>query len=137
MKIERLSNNDLIVYIFSNIEYNSNIDEILERIKRITKINGFYKVIVNIKSIGYFIKLIKIEDSYYKDTFDYKVVYTNEDIYYKTEDFFILADYSKVRCSNGYYYVLVDDCFDKILEKIEFGEFVFGNKELLKNSCIV
>ena len=27
--------------------------------------------------------------------------------------------------------------FDKILEKVEFGEFIFGNEELLKNSCIV
>ena len=140
MKIEKTANDDYIVYVFSGISNPTNIEEIKEFIKKIKKklkINGFYKVIVCIKTIGCFMELKKLEEAYYDDTLDLSVVFHDYDIYFKTRDYFLLEGFNTVRYFEGEYYGLVDDSFDKILEKVEFGEFVYSSKRMIDNSCLV
>ena len=138
MKIKNITNTDFYIYIFSNIEYNfNNVKRIIDTVKDRTNITGFYKALVCVKNIGCFIELLKVEDSFYEKSFDCRIEFIERDIYYKTSDYYIVADYKEIKCIDGMYHVLVDNDFDKILEKVEFGEFVYGNEELLNNCCIV
>ena len=125
MKIQKINDTDYVIYIFSS-NYKEEIKDVIKRIQKLLKLNGFYKVIVNYKKIGSFIKLIRLEDAFYKNTLDLKIEEVDEDIYFKTKDYFIIKDCFIKKYFDEYYYALVDDSFDKILEKVEFGDFVFG-----------
>ena len=70
MKIQKLNNTDYIIYIFSRLELEK-IKETIKSIQKRLKLNGFYKLLVIDKSIGTFIKLTKLENAFYKDTFYY------------------------------------------------------------------
>ena len=138
MKIESLGNDHYNIYIFFDYQNNKdNIKSIIDRIRKILKINGFYKAIICVKNIGFFIELIKIEDSYYKESFDCKIIFQDKDIYFKTKDYFVIANLNTIKYCDGYYYGLVDDSFDKLIEKVEFGDFVFENNDIIRNSCLV
>ena len=142
MKIWKINSTDYQIY-----DYSSHINEdtiyedvkkIFQRLKRILKLRGFYRVLVTFKKIGIFFQLIRIEDSFYKDTLDLKIEKNDCDIYYRTEDYFVVKDFSTL-FFNGMYYVLVDDSFDHVLEKVEFGDFVFASsiEEVFKNGVVV
>lgn len=130
MKIEKENETDYKIYLFSikidELNLMDDIKEFISKIQKILKLNGFYKVIVCLKEIGCFIKMIRLEDSFYKNTLDLKIERSYEDIYFKTTDYFLVKDLSLVKYLDGVYYGLVDDSFDEILEKVEFGDFVFG-----------
>ena len=131
MKIERINNTDYKIYFYkSKLLKDSLIEDIKELIKdlqRRLKLKGFYKVIVFYKEVGLFIQLIRMEDSFYKNTLDLKIeIRDNDDVYFKTQDYFVIKDSSQIRYFDGYYYCIVDECFDDILEKVEFGDFIFG-----------
>ena len=60
---------------------------------------------------------------------DLKIIIENEEeVYFKTEDYFLIKELNSIKYNDKYYYGLVDDSFDKILEKVEFGEFIFGER---------
>lgn len=135
MKIRELNDTDYIIYLFSRLEK----DEIKNKIKSIQKrlkLSGFYRVKIVNKNIGCFIKLIKLDNSFYKDTLDLKIEEVDEDIYFVTSDYFTVKEFSTIMYYDGMYYCLVDDSFDKILEKVEFGDFVFSN-DINKSECYV
>lgn len=129
MKIERINDTDYKIYYYERIINNNTIyDDIkilLKRLQKRLKLNGFYKVIVTSKKIGLFLKLIHIDDVFYKNSLDLKIEINNDNIYYKTEDYFLINNSKEIRCLDEYYYCVVDDDFDEILEKVEFGDFIF------------
>lgn len=139
MKIEVISNKEWFIFVNSlyiKITNYNNKDEIVSVVKSLIiklknrlKLRGFYKIKVYVKeNIGLFIELLKLEDIDRVDGLDLRViVYFDEDIYFKTDDFFIIFGLPNIRYFNGYYYCLVDDMFD-INMKGEFGEFVYGNE---------
>jgi hypothetical protein len=129
MKIEKISDTDYKIYYYRSIDDKYLYDEVKEIIKSIQKrlkLKGFYKVIVIYKNIGLFLELQRIEDSLYRNTLDLKIEIVDSDVYYKTTDYFIIRDLSSIKYKDGLYYCKVDESFDGILEKVEFGDFIFN-----------
>ena len=130
MKITKINDTDYKIYYYKSIfeekSLYSDIKELVKKIQKRLKLNGFYKVTVVSKKIGLFLELKRIEDSFYKNTLDLKIEVKDDDIYYKTTDYFIIRDLSNIEYKDGMYYCVVDDSFDEILEKVEFGDFIFG-----------
>ena len=130
MKIEKINDTDYKIYYYRNIIddkflYND-IKELIKKIQKRLKLNGFYKVIAINKKVGLFIELKRLEDAFYKNTLDLKIEIKEENVYYKTSDYFAIRNVSNIKYKDGMYYCIVDDSFDKIFEKVEFGEFIFG-----------
>ncbi len=143
MKIER-DNGSYYIYDYTSVVFfdtiYQDIKELFQRFQKRLGLNGFYRVVVSLKKIGVFMEVIKIEDAFYKDTLDLKIeVKDSLDVYYSTEDYFLVKDFSIVRYFEGKYYALVDDSFDELFEKVEFGDFVFGKKldSILCNSVVI
>ncbi len=128
MKIERLNESDYKIYYYKSIDNKVLYDEVKDLIKSVQKrlkLKGFYKAIVINKNIGLFIQLKKIEETFYKNTLDLKIEIKDLDVYYKTEDYFVIKGLSNIKYKDGMFYCVVDESFDKILEKVEFGDFIF------------
>ncbi|MBQ9018897.1 MAG: hypothetical protein IJ097_01120 [Bacilli bacterium] len=131
MKIEKINATDYKIYFYKTKLLKDNliddIKDIIKKLQKRLKLKGFYRVIVLYKNIGLFFQLIRLEDSFYKNTLDLKIeIRDNDDVYFKTKDYFLIKDFAQVKYFDGYYYCLVDECFDEILEKVEFGDFIFG-----------
>ena len=128
MKINKINDTDYKIYYYKDVDHKSLYDEVKEIIKRIQKrlkLKGLYKVIVINKEIGLFIELRRLGDTYYKDNLDLKIEFKDSTIYYKTTDYFVIKGLSDISYKEGFYYCIVDDSFDEILEKVEFGDFVW------------
>lgn len=141
MKIERISDSDYIVYYYEKYDKDNIFDSVKNIIKKLqNKLNlkGFYKITYSNKKVGLFIKVTKFEESYYRSTLDLKIVDEDFDVYFKTNDYFIVNKASVVKYYDRNYYALVDDFFEEILEKVEFGNFVFGSDlDVLSKSVVV
>ncbi len=139
MKVERINDNDYRIYYYESIISNDTIYEdikiLLKKLQKKLKLKGYYKVVVNNKKIGLFIQLIHINDTFYKNNLDLKIEINNDNIYFKTKDYFLIYSNSLIKCDDEYYYCVVDDSFDKILEKVEFGDFIFEKD--IKNKTYV
>ena len=142
MKIEKINNTDYKIIICKKIiqenDIISYIKDLLEKYKIKLNLKGFYRIIVYNRFFGLYLKIIQIEDSYYKDTFDYRIIFDDtSNFYFKTTDYFVVSSCLYIYYLDGYYYALVDDSFDKIFEKVEFGlfelesDFDFLNKGFL------
>ena len=131
MKIEKINDTDYRIYYYKNIidekSLYDDIKEIIKKIQKKLKLHGFYKVIAINKKIGLFLELKRLEDSFYKNTLDLKIEIKDSDIYYKTTDYFIIKNMPNIRYKDGMYYCIVDDDFDEMLEKVEFGDFIFDS----------
>jgi len=131
MKIEKITDTNYKIYIYSKGEFESDdsdkVKSIIKGLQKRLKLSGFYKAIVSIKPFGLFIDLEKQEDSFYMNTLDLRIIYRDVDVFFKTKDYFILDKDDNIRYNDKFYYVLVEDCFDRLLEKVEFGDFVFGS----------
>lgn len=125
MKINKINSTDYKIYFFKEILTTELKDKVL-CLKNILNLEGFYKLLFHNNKLGCFMELIKLDDSFYKNTLDLKIEEVKYNIYFKTKDYFIVEDCAIVKYYDGFYYGLVDDSFDEILEKVEFGEFVFG-----------
>ena len=144
MKIEKIQDTKYCIYDYSSsISEHSIIDtvkSIFERLQKHYSFKGFYHVIVTARPFGLFLQVQLIEDSLYKNTLDLKIEENpNQKIYYRTKDYFLIKDFSLVYYYEGVYYGLLEDSFYEILEKVEFGDFVFGDywDYLLKHGKIV
>lgn len=130
MKIEKISNTDYRIYYYKSIfdekSLYNDIKELVKKIQKRLKLSGFYKVTVISKKIGLFLELKRLEDSFYKNTLDLKIEVKDAEVFYQTTDYFIIKNLSNIKYKDGMFYCIVDDSFDEILEKVEFGDFVFG-----------
>lgn len=87
---------------------------------------GYYKCFVCfLENVGYFLKLTHVDDSYYQSTFDIKWERFVDDIFFKTQDYDCLVEFSKIYYYDSFYYGLLDYFVKDILFITEFGEFVF------------
>ncbi len=144
MKIEKISDTDYKLYIYFNndeeINRSERIKKIIKKLQKKLKLKGFYKVLACSKDYGLFLHLIKIEDSFYRNNLDLRIVAEDDlDIYFKTKDYFIIESLNTIKYYDNFYYGLVDSSFDKVLEKVEFGDFVFGYDitDILENAVIM
>jgi hypothetical protein len=142
MNINKINDTDYKIYYYKNIIDNDLYEEVKRIIKNIQKklkLNGFYKVLVIKKKIGLFIELSKMNDTFYKNTLELKIEVKDNTVYYKTTDYFLIKDSTEVRYKDGMYYCVVDDSFEEILEKVEFGDFVFGYDifDIMKNTYVI
>ena len=123
--------------------FNINIKKRYESLRStnltIEKLNGYYKVYTYYRKIGLFLNLVKIDDSLYKDSIDLKIILNDDnEVYFKTINYLCIKDLGTIRYLDGEFYGLVDDSFDKLLEKVEFGKFIFGyDTNLLLRDSIV
>lgn len=104
-------------------------------------LRGFYKVLVYLnKKVGMFIELSKLEDSSYFNNLDLRVIVNNDsEIYFETEDYFLIQNCKDVRFFNGNFYALLNDDIDNILKIIEFGRLIYGEDviNLLANGIVL
>ena len=89
--------------------------------KKIIPFSGFYKILVSIKKIGLFLKIVFLKEAFYRDTIDWKIEVGDFDIYYKTKNYSLIKNYSYL-FHRGYYIVSVDE-LDTVLSLVEFGIF--------------
>ena len=63
----------------------------------------------------------------------------NEKIYFETEEYEIIKNCNDKRYMDERFYCIVDDSFDLVLEKVEFGNFIYGKDviKVLNNSKIL
>ena len=137
MKIWKKNTTDYYIY-----DYTSEMSkkELFQKIQKRLNLKGFYRVIVTKKKIGVFMQLILIENSLYKDTLDLKIEEDETcEIYYCTEDYFLIHKSSSILFFENKYYVLVKDDFDFMIENLEFGEFVFSSsiEDVLRKALII
>lgn len=149
MKICFTSNDEFSIFVnslyFRIKDYNnkeeiiSKVKDILLKVKSKLKLRGFYKIKVYCDSrVGIFIDGVRIDDSN-SNVLDLRViVYLDCEIYFKTDDYFLIKDCKNIRYYRDNFYCLANDISD-INEVIEFGEFVYGDMvlEMLDNSCVV
>mgnify|MGYP004615046303 FL=1 len=150
MKIVIISSEEFFVFVnsvYAKISDYSDKEEIIDVTKSIIskistrlRMRGFYKIKVLVDpAVGLFIEGVQLENLERVNAVDLRViVYFNEDIYFKTSDYFIIGDVPKVRYFDGDYYCLTRDIPD-INKVIEFGEFVYGSSilKMLYNSSFV
>lgn len=150
MKIELVSKDSFNIFInigyFKEVKFNDkdNIIDIVKdfilKMRHKLKMSGFYKVKVYVnKKVGMFLDIIKIEDIEFSNNIDLRVIVClNEDIYFETDDYYILPNDIKMRYFHGKYYVNVNDV-DNIYNILEFGRFIYGNqlKDIINKSKIL
>lgn len=142
IQIESIDNIKIYVYKNINIEEDirSAIKKIINKLKDYLELKGYYKVYVYYRKIGLFLNLIRVEDSLCKEGLDLSLILDDNNlVYYKTTNYSLIKKLNNIKYLDGYFYCIIDDYFDKILEKVEFGEFVFGygSNKLLKNSLLI
>ena len=104
------------------------VKEIFLKYKKKFKMMGFYKVTVYLEDkVGIFLDVVKLDAFDSDSSLDLRViVYYDEDIYFKTDNYFIIKDILNIKFYDGNYYCLVKDIYD-INSVIEYGEFVYGD----------
>lgn len=129
MKFQILNSNDIKVFfsgfISSEEEILNCLEKILKNYKNKLQLSGFYQITIYNRKYGLFFLLHKERDSFHSDTFDYRVLFDDEaSIYFQTTDYFAIRNCHFIYYYDEMFYALVDDSFDKLFEKVEFGEFL-------------
>lgn len=151
LKFESYGKNDYKIFINSSytkdLDY-LNKDEVIIFIKKFIvklknklSLRGFYKIRVYPKDeIGMFLDVTKLDDIDLTNNLDLRVmIMYDEDYYFETDDYDVIKDCNDIRYMDGLFYCVVDDSFDRLLEKVEFGKFIYGKDviKLLNNSKIL
>ena len=151
MKIEVLGKDDYIIFLTK--EYLGDIDLVQKenlisfiknyilKLKRYLSLSGFYKVKVFPQDkIGVFLELLKLDDMDLSNNLDLRIIIMQDQkFFFETEDYDLIKNYNDKRYYDGHFYCVVDDSFDGILEKVEFGRFIYGKEvnNLLNNGLIL
>lgn len=150
MRIEIVSLEEFNIFVnnlYLKIDNYNNKEEIVDVVKGIISkirgklhMRGFYKLKVFLnEKVGLFIKGVKLEGLDYSSTLDLRVVvFFDEDIYFKTDDYFVICGVSNIRYFDGSYYCLVDNIPD-INSVVEFGDFIYGEDvlDVIENGILV
>lgn len=151
MKIECCGNCGYNIFI--NKEYVRGIDllnkdDVVKFIKNYIfkfrsrlKLCGFYKIKVFVhKSVGLFLEITKLDDLDLSSSLDLRIiVFYDETVYYETNDYFLIEKCNDIRFFDGKFFCIVDDYFDEVIKKCEFGRFIYGKEiiNLLNNGIIL
>ena len=139
MKIEVFDDNLVNIFInsyyFNNIDFDSKDDivfmvkDLIIKYKSKLNLRGLYKVKVFVnKKIGFFINIIKLDDNLYNDIVDLKVIVKNLDkIYFKTDNYYILPENSKIYFFNNSFYCDIKN-IENIYDVVDFGDYIFGHE---------
>ena len=120
-----------IHYNIDNIDIYNSVGDIIKSLKNRLKLDGYYKVEVCNKKIGTFIIIKLIEKSLYSDVLDLEIeLLDNIDIYYKTDNYYKILEFNNIWYYNNMYYCLINDDISNIIDMIEFGDLIIGNKYL-------
>lgn len=137
MKIETINLKQFLIFINSSYCKDINFfnkDSLIQGVKKILLklkdkifLRGFYKVKVYVNAkLGLFLEVNQLEEFEYENSLDFRViVYLDEKIYFRTEDYFLLPANTNVYYDKKYYYCDVDEVSD-IQSILEFGDFVYG-----------
>lgn len=150
MRVEIFSDGEISIFVSSSYKgicdcYEKEklvevVKDVVKKLKRKLKLKGFYKLKVFFnKVIGIFIRAIKVDEVEYSNVLDLRViVYTDQDIYFETDDYFRIKDVKNVRFYKNKFYCLVDDIFN-IYKVVDWGRFIYGEEvlDMLDNSCLV
>lgn len=150
MRVEIFSDGEISIFVSSSYKgicdcYEKEklvevVKDVVKKLKRKLKLKGFYKLKVFFnKVVGIFIRAIKVDEVEYSNVLDLRViVYTDQDIYFETDDYFRIKDVKNVRFYKNKFYCLVDDIFN-IYKVVDWGRFIYGEEvlDMLDNSCLV
>lgn len=143
MKIESIGNDSYILFLSNDyigtIDFDSK-EEIGLYLKKIIVLlknrydlvlRGFYEVNIYInEKIGLFIEIENIEDyDFMTEDIDLRiVVHFDSDVYFKTDNYDVISNYSRIKFLNDNYYVSVEDIsVNDIVKLIESGDFIYGD----------
>ena len=140
LRIESYGKNDYKIFINSSytkdLDY-LNKDEVIGfiklfilKLKNKLSLRGFYKIRVYPKNkIGIFLDITKLDDIDLSNNLDLRVMIRyDEEYYFETDDYDVIKECNDIRYMDGLFYCVVDDSFDRILEKVEFGRFIYGKE---------
>lgn len=150
MRVEIFSDGEISIFVSSSYKgicdcYEKEklvevVKDVVKKLKRKLNLKGFYKLKVFFnKVVGIFIRAIKVDEVEYSNVLDLRViVYTDQDIYFETDDYFMIKDVKNVRFYKNKFYCLVDDIFN-IYKVVDWGRFIYGEEvlDMLDNSCLV
>ena len=145
MKFEKLGKE---YYVFIDKCYVDNVDyddkksisdfvkTFIFRYRNKMNLNGFYKVkVYSNKYVGLFLEIFCLEENEYPNTLDLRIlVYLNHDVYYLSDDYFIVNNFSEIYYSENKFYCLVDKEVDVSI--LEFGNFIYDLNLLNKKRIV-
>lgn len=150
MKIEACGKENYSIFINNNYIKNDIYDDKDSLVKYIKdfifklrgKLNlrGFYKVRVYLRNnIGIFMDINKLDDLDLINNLDLRIIIVDDDIYFETDDYYLIWKFNEKRYMNNKFYCIVDDKFGDITCFSEFGRFIYGKEviNLLNNSKIL
>lgn len=143
MKI-KINNELIIVYLIDTFFDNLERKELIFRIKEVFirlieyynfDLKGSFECILY-ENIKYGTVLeIKSHDEllFPRDLIDIKVkFYKNTKFYFKTSDYFAISEYKNIYYDGKYYYIDLEN-MDNIINKIEFGDILYKEKDYYLN----
>lgn len=117
------------------------IKKFILKIRDRLSMRGFYKIRVYPRiGVGIFLDIIKLDDIDLSNNLDLRVIImSDEKFYFETEEYELIRECNDKRYKDGLFYCVVDNNFDKVLEKVEFGRFIYGKEvvNLLNNSLLL
>lgn len=145
MKFEKLGKE---YYVFIDKCYVDNVDyddkksisdfvkTFIFRYRNKMNLNGFYKVkVYSNKYVGLFLEIFCLEENEYPNTLDLRIlVYLNHDVYYLSDDYFIVNNFNEIYYSENKFYCLVDKEVDVSI--LEFGNFIYDLNLLNKKRIV-
>lgn len=145
MKFEKLGKE---YYVFIDKCYVDNVDyddkksisdfvkTFIFRYRNKMNLNGFYKVkVYSNKYVGLFLEIFCLEENEYPNTLDLRIlVYLNHDVYYLSDDYFLVNNFSEIYYSENKFYCLVDKEVDVSI--LEFGNFIYDLNLLNKKRIV-
>lgn len=145
MKFEKLGKE---YYVFIDKCYVDNVDyddkksisdfvkTFIFRYRNKMNLNGFYKVkVYSNKYVGLFLEIFCLEENEYPNTLDLRIlVYLNHDVYYLSDDYFLVNNFSEIYYSENKFYCLVDKDVDVSI--LEFGNFIYDLNLLNKKRIV-
>lgn len=151
MKIEVSGKDDYVIFLnrpyLGNVNFSqkeeliSFIKDFILKLKRHLCLRGFYKIKVFPQDkVGIFLELLKLDDMDLSNNLDLRIiVMQDEKFFFETDDYDLIKNYNDKRYFEGHFYCVVDDYFDEIIEKVEFGRFIYGKEviNLLNNGIVL
>lgn len=106
------------------------VRDFIVRLKTRLNLRGFYKIkVFPHDKVGFFLDVVKLDDMDMSNNLDLRIIIMSEcDIFFETDNYELINTCNEKRYFDGLFYCIVDDSFDEILEKVEWGRFIYGRE---------